>query len=163
MKKSLDKSLVFHGIGVLILLAELLIVNGFLAQLNIFTYLLVIGIIPAIVLFAGSLLHSMFTKASALFTYIAALVIALVFSGIMLIYCSATITPELIDTILNNTITSDTAQVSMTTASAGDNIQSILIFVAFSGIGAFVGNCIRNKKAAAPAKQPVDIASEYDN
>ena len=34
----------------------------------------------------------------------------------------------------------------MSTASAGDNIQSILLFVAFSGLGVFVGNRIRTSK-----------------
>ena len=78
--------------------------------------------------------------------YIVAVMLAFVFSVIMLVFCANMITTELIDIIISNSITADTTQVSMSTASAGDNIQSILLFVAFSGLGVFVGNRIRTSK-----------------
>lgn len=160
MKKIMDKGFIFLGVGLAAMLVELLILNGCLGSLNVLTYLLAIGIIPAVILCVSTLLFSANTKIPAKFTYVAALVMALVFAGIMLLYCSAVITPELVNTILTNSITSDTTQVSMTTASAGDNIQSVLIFVAFSGVGAFIGNRIRKKKTPAPVATAED---EYDS
>ena len=89
-----------------------------------------------------------------------AIVLALVFSGIMLVYCSAIVTPELMETILANSMTSENTQVSMTTATAGDNIQSVLMYTAFAGLGALVGNRIRRKKTPAPV---AESQNEYDN
>ena len=160
MKKYMDKGLIFLGAGLLAMLLELLILHQNLNQLNILTYLLAIGIIPAVILFVSVLLYSANTKAAPVLTYARAIAMALIFSVIMLVYCGNAITPELVETILANSITSDTTQVSMTEASAGDNIQSVLIFVAFSGIGAFIGNRIRKKKAPAPA---TSIEDEYDS
>lgn len=159
MKKHMDKSFLFLGAGILVLLVELLIVNGNLPQLNVLSYLLCIGIIPAVILCVSSLLYSATAKSSVTLSYALAIIMALVFSGIMLLYCSAAITPELVDTILANSVSAENTQVSMTAASAGDNIQSVLIFVAFSGAGAFIGNRIRKKRNA-----PEIIAdSEYDD
>lgn len=160
MKKFLDKSLIFLGAGVIALLVELLILNSSLQQLNVLTYLLTVGIIPAVMLFVSLLLYSITAKAPAKLTYVMAIVLALVFSGIMLAYCSAVVTPELMDTILANSITSENTQVSMTAASTGDNIQSILMYTAFAGLGALVGNRIRRKKAPTPV---VTAQDEYDN
>ena len=160
MKKFMNKSLIFLGVGVVVLLVELLILNSSLWQLNVLTYLLTVGIIPAIVLFVSLLLYGMTAKSSAKLTFVMAILLALVFSGIMLAYCSAVVTPELMDTILANSVTSENTQVSMTTATAGDNIQSILMYTAFAGLGAMVGNRIRRKKNPAPVANPRD---EYDN
>lgn len=162
MKKWLDRSVVFHGIGVLLLLIELAVVSALLTQLNVLSYLLVIGILPAAVLFVCSLLHGTFAKTAPLGTYLAAVAVALLFAVVMLLYCGATVTPELMDTILTNSITSDTTQVSMTEASAGDNIQSVLIFVAFSGLGAFIGNHIRRKRDGVQPHTTERVLNEYD-
>lgn len=160
MKKNINMGLAFPAAGVLALAVELLVVNGRLQQLNILSYLLAIGIIPALILFVSMLLHGAVGKGKPAFAYGLAIAMALVFSGVMLIYCSNAITPELVDTILANSVTSENTQVSMTEATAGDNIQSVLIFMAFAGMGAFIGNRIGRKKtpAAAPAAE-----SEYDN
>ena len=162
MKKWLDRSVWFHGVGVLLLLTELTVVSTMLTRLNVLSYLLVIGIIPAAVLFMCSLLHGACAKTAPLSTYLAAVLAALLFAGVMLLYCGSAITPELMDTILTNSITSDTAQVSMTEASAGDNIQSILIFVAFSGVGAFLGNYIRRKRGGVSSAVAGRVVAEYD-
>ena len=160
MKKKMNVGLVFPAAGVLALAAELLIVNGRLEQLNILTYLLAIGIIPAAILFVSMLLYGAVSKGKAVTAYVLAIGMALVFSGVMLLYCGSAITPELVDTILANSVTSETTQVSMTAASAGDNIQSVLIFAAFAGMGAFLGSRIGRKKVpAAPAAEQ----DEYDN
>lgn len=158
--KMKDKSLLFLGAGLCILFLELLFVGTKLNSLNVLTYLLSVGLLPAIILFASSLLYSMNATTSKKFTYIAAIALALVFSVILLVFCSNMITDEVIDTIIANSITSDTTQVSMTTASAGDNIQSILLFVAFSGLGAFIGNR-RMSKCKKDAKH--SHLDEYDN
>lgn len=163
MKKIFDKGIIFHVAGTLILAAMLLIISGLLDRLNILTYLLVIGIIPAVILFICSLLHSSTTRASGLSTYVTALVVALLFAGIMLAYCGTMFSSELVDSILANSVTSDTTQVSMSTASAGDNIQSILLFVAFSAAGAFIGNRIRRKKTAKTSAVTGKTESEYDD
>lgn len=160
MKKFMDRGLVFVGAGVLALLAELLILDRNLSQLNIFTYLLAIGILPAVILLVSMLLYSATTGASSGVTYVVAIVMALICAAAMLVYCGNAITPELVDTILANSVTSENTQVSMTTASAGDNIQSVLIFAAFSGLGAFIGNRIRRKQISAT---PASARDEYDN
>ncbi len=158
MKKFFDKSFWFLGAGVLALTVEILILNSCLEQLNVLSYLLFIGIIPAVILCVCALLYSATAKTSVKASYVAAIVMALLFAGVMLLYCSAVATPELMDTILTNSMTSENVKVSMTTASAGDNIQSVLIFVAFSGVGAFIGNRIRKKRS--PAEVLID--DEYD-
>lgn len=159
MKKNIIAGFVFPVAGLLALAAELLIVNGRLQQLNILTYLLTIGIIPAAILFVSMLLHTAPGKAKPAHAYLLAVGMALVFSAVMLVYCGNAITPELVETILANSVTSETTQVSMTAASAGDNIQSVLIFMAFAGLGAFIGNRIgRKKRPSAPAA----LQDEYD-
>lgn len=144
MKKK--KGLLYLGVGLCVLFLELFIVSTNLKALNVFTYLLSVGVLPAVILFITSLLYSLNAKTTKKIKYIVAIMIALVFSAILLVFCANMITTELIDLIISNSITSDTAQVSMSTASAGDNIQSILLFVAFSGFGAFIGNRIRTSK-----------------
>lgn len=160
MKKFFDKGMIFLGGAVVLLLAELLALHLNLQELNVLTYLLTVGLLPAVILFAGMLGYSLSTKAPAKVTYVTAIVMTLLFSGIMLLYCGSAITPELVDTIIANSITDSTTQVSMTTASAGDNIQSILIFAAFAAAGTFIGNRIRKKKT--PQSAP-SVESEYGN
>lgn len=58
-------------------------------------------------------------------------------------------------------MTSDTTQVSMNTATAGDNIQSILLYVAFSGVGCFIGTSIYKKKMNKNVSNNPNI-NEYD-
>lgn len=144
--KMKEKGLLYLGVGLCALFLELFVVSINLNALNVFTYLLSVGLLPAIILFVTSLLYSLNAKTTKKIKYIVAVMLAFVFSVIMLVFCANMITTELIDIIISNSITADTTQVSMSTASAGDNIQSILLFVAFSGLGVFVGNRIRTSK-----------------
>ena len=132
-----------------------------MTNLNVLTYLLCIGFIPAIVLFATSLIYSSFANKTKLIKYVMAIVVALVFSTILLAFCELMISEEIVDQIIKNSMTSDTTQVSMNTATAGDNIQSILLYIACSGIGCFIGTSIYKKKMSKKVSNNTNI-NEYD-
>ena len=120
-----------------------------------------IGIIPAILLLGGALLFGLKSDATKAFKYVVSLVFAVVFSVIVLGYCTLFVDEELITTIVQNTISDDSILVSVNMASAGDNIQSILLFIAFSGIGCFIGTHIHGKKNKVRHSEEGSV-SEYD-
>ncbi|MFQ7574940.1 MAG: hypothetical protein ACLRLD_05980 [Lachnospira sp.] len=161
MKKISDKNLWFIIAGLVFILLELLIVNNFLEQLNVFTYLLAVGFLPAVILFFSSFLYSCYSSVDKKIKYVLAIMLALIFSVIMLVYCGSVINSEIIDIIVKNSMTSDMVTVSMNPASAGDNIQSVLLFVAFSGVGAILGNKINRKRKKAFFE--TNISQEYDD
>lgn len=49
----------------------------------------------------------------------------------------------------------------MNTATAGDNIQSILLYVAFSGLGCYIGTLVYKKKNKSAIDEETKL-SEYD-
>lgn len=162
MKNLFDKKILIWFLGFFVLALELVFIAFNLINLNVFTYLLCIGFIPAIVLFVTSLIYSSFANKTKLTKYVMAIVVALIFSIILLTFCELLISEEIVNQIIKNSMTSDTTQVSMNTATAGDNIQSILLYIAFSGIGCFVGTLIYKKRTSKTIAQETNTATEYD-
>lgn len=146
MKNLFNKKILIWVVGLFVLALELIFVATNLTHLNVLTYLLCIGFIPAIILFVVSLIYSSFANNTKLTKYVLAIVAALVFSAVLLTFCEIMISNEVVNQIIKNSMTSDTTQVSMNTGTAGDNIQCILLYVAFSGIGCFIGTSIHKKK-----------------
>lgn len=161
MKNLFDKKILIWFLGLFVLVFELIFIAFNLTNLNVLTYLLCIGFVPAIILFATSLIYSSFTNKTKLIKYVLAIVNALFFSAILLTFCELLISEEIIDQIIKNSMTSDTTQVSMNKATAGDNIQSILLYIAFSGIGCFIGTSINKKKTNKNVSNNANI-NEYD-
>ncbi|NLE24262.1 MAG: hypothetical protein GX625_02805 [Clostridiaceae bacterium] len=161
MKKLFDKKILVWFLGLFVLALELVFITFNLTNLNVLTYLLCIGFIPAIILFVTSLIYSSFANKTKLTKYVLAIVAALVFSAILLTFCELMISTETVNQIIENSMTSDTTQVSMNTATAGDNIQSILLYVAFSGVGCFIGTSIYKKKMNKNVSNNPNI-NEYD-
>ncbi len=161
MKEAFNKNSLIWVVGVAALAIELIIANIHLSELTVFTYLLVIGIIPAILLLGGALLFGLKSDATKAFKYVVSLALAVVFSVIVLGYCTLFVDEELITTIVQNTVSDDGILVSVNMASAGDNIQSILLYIAFSGIGCFIGTHMHKKKNKARTIEESN-ANEYD-
>lgn len=161
MKKKFDRKILCWILGFISLAIELIVVRLNLTSLNVLTYLSAIGFFPAIILFVTSLIYSSQSRASKLGKYIASIVCAIVFSVVLLVYCDVFISKEIVDQIIQNSISSDTTQVSMNTATAGDNIQSILLYVAFSGLGCYIGTLVYKKKNKSVVDEETKL-SEYD-
>lgn len=162
MKKLDWKKMSIWFAALLILAADLIAVSLNLHNLNILIYLLAIGFGPAVVLFIASLLYASGADTADLPKYIVAVSAALLFAVIMMIYSKAAISEEIVREIIQHSTTSDTTQVSMKAAGAGDNIQSILLFVACSGIGCFIGSKIKPKKPQQASSDVSGSAAEYD-
>ena len=162
MKKLFDKKILIWLLGFVVLVLELVFIALNLNNLNVLTYLLCIGFIPAIILFVTSLTYSSFANKTKLTKYVMAIIVALVFSTILLTFCDLLISEEIVDQIIKNSMTSDTTQVSMNTATAGDNVQSILLYIAFSGIGCFIGTSIYKKRMLKNTAQETNTSNEYD-
>lgn len=164
MKKMINKNLFILVGGLFVLLLELIVVYTKLTSLNVLTYIFSVGLFPALILFIIFFVYSYKANVDKKESYILAITFAIIFAIIMLGFCGAVITPELVDKIVANSITSNTTQASMTTASTGDNVQSVLIFIASSGLGALLGNKLKLKKITTDKHvNTISIKDEYDD
>lgn len=162
MKKIIEGKMMVWLAGLIVLAIELVVVTINITSLNVLTYLLCIGFLPAIILFTSSLVYSSKANTSKLCKYVLSIIIAVIFSAILLVYCKMNINEGIVEQIIRNSVTSDTTQVSMNKATAGDNIQSILLYIAFSGIGCFIGTSVYKKKAKSILTRNKNNMSEYD-
>lgn len=162
MKKIIDKKMLVWLAGLIVLAIELVVVTINITSLNVLTYLLYIGFLPAIILFASSIVYSSKANTSKIWKYVLSIIIAIIFSAILIAYCKMNINEGIVEQIIRNSVTSDTKQVSMNTATVADNIQSILLYIAFSGIGCFIGTSVYKKKGKSILTRNKNNISEYD-
>lgn len=146
MKNVFDKRMLIWFFGLIGLALELVLVAINLDSLNVITFMLGIGLIPAIILFVASLIFGSFSDRTKLTKYVMSIMVALVFSAILITFCQIMLRPEIVERIIENSVSTGTTQVSMSTATAGDNIQSVLLYIAFSGLGCFIGTSIYKKR-----------------
>ena len=161
--KIFDKKMIIWLVGLITLVFEFVIVTINLTRLNILTYLLYIGFFPAFILFVTSLVYSFQANTSKLSKYILSVIVAVIFSAILLVYFGVYINEEIVERIIQNSMTFDTMQVSINTATVGDNIQMFLLYIAFSGIGCFIGNLVYKKRRKSINSHNNNDTSEYDS
>lgn len=163
-EKFIEKAMLVWIIGFIALAADLAYMSVNLTKLNIVVYLLCIGVIPVLILFAVSFIYACISVNSKRTRYIIAVAAAIVFALIALLVCNSFISQEVIDQLINNSKVSGNMEVSVRMGNSGDTIQSFLVFIAFSGIGCFLGNTVRTKMLSKPGSgaNEVKTESEYD-
>lgn len=158
MHKNFDSKLLFLLAAIAVIAIEITIVSIIVNSLNVLAYLFAVEIFPALALFFFSLLYGLFTASKRSFMFAAVFICAITSSIIMFLFCGAVITPEVVERMIANSETNG-AIVSINTASTGDNIQSVLLFVAFAGLGVLIGDRIKSKRKKVSTTL---IDEEYD-
>lgn len=152
-------------IGMMVLAADLFYVFVHLSKLNVISYLLSIGIFPAVVLLATSFLFSIFSAKTKKNKYFFAVAVAFVFAVLTLIFCSLVLNDAVIAQMISNSMFSEDVEVSVRLGNTGDTVQSFLLYIAFAGIGCFFGNVLRTKhnhKTGIASAEAIQLENEYD-
>lgn len=140
------KKAIIYLIGIIVELIWLAYVKINLDAMNIIQYMIYSIVIPALIVAVTSFIYALRSQDSARKNYAYSVVNSIIMATILIVFCLLFINEDVINLIMNNTVTSDHIQVSISQAKAGDNIQSYLIFIAIGGLGTLLGNRIGKKK-----------------
>ncbi len=147
--------IIIYLIGIVVEIIWLVYVKFSLNTIDILQYMLYSIGIPAVIVALTSFLYSLKSQNSTRKKYICSVINSVIMASVLMIFCMIFIDSDVMNTIMNNTITSENVQVSISFAKAGDNVQSYLIFIAIGGLGTLLGNKFGKKK--------VIVQDEYDD
>ncbi|MBO6154650.1 MAG: hypothetical protein J6O60_04390 [Lachnospiraceae bacterium] len=147
--------IIIYLIGIVVEIIWLVYVKFSLNTIDILQYMLYSIGIPVVIVALTSFLYSLKSHNSTRKKYICSVINSVIMASVLTIFCMLFINSDVINTIMNNTITSENVQVSISLAKAGDNVQSYLIFIAIGGLGTLLGNKFGKKK--------VIVQDEYDD
>lgn len=140
------KKTIIYLIGIIVELIWLVYVKINLDTMNIIQYMIYSIVVPALIVAATSFIYALKSQESARKNYVYSVANSIIMATILTVFCLLFINEDAITVIMDNTVTSDNVQVSISQAKAGDNIQSYLIFIAIGGLGTLLGNKIGKKK-----------------
>lgn len=147
--------IIIYLIGIVVEIIWLTYVKFSLNTIDILQYMLYSIGIPVVIVALTSFLYSLKSQNGTRKKYICSVINSVIMASVLTIFCTIFIDSDVINTIMNNTITSENVQVSISQAKAGDNVQSYLIFIAIGGLGTLLGNKFGKKK--------VIVQNEYDD
>ncbi len=155
----MKKNIVILIIGIALQTLLMIYLSSILNSLTIITFMLFTILLPNIIIAISSLLFAIFTKVKRKVILSINVCYACISATISLIFCSIFVDNDLMNILIENTVVSDNMQVSITLATAGDNIQSYIIAVALAGISTLIADKIKNRYSGK--KMPV--TDLYDN
>ncbi|MGI5889004.1 MAG: hypothetical protein ACOX6J_06500 [Oscillospiraceae bacterium] len=162
MKKVVDRKIIIWLAAFGVLAVDLITAGVCLERLNVLTYMLAIGLLPLLTLFICGILYGRSSDASKSGKYFVSVFAAVLFSIVLMIFCSNLITEDVIAKIIENSMTSQTMQVSMTEGTVLDNVISFIMLIASSVIGCLIGCSIRKRKEKKTKAATGDGMKEYD-
>lgn len=130
---------------IIIIIAYMLFAITQLNKLTVLSFMVVIIIIPLLLLMAGNIVTTIFSKTNFRITVLINIVGALISVMSVFIISHYLIDTSIIDTIINNTSVGENVSVSMSEATAGDNITSVLLYVATAYIASLITYKIKRK------------------
>jgi len=159
MNKKLKGILVIVA-GFLATLANYAVAVSSLGTMTIASFLVYTILIPGCLALIASFAFALVTKESLKGCAIAALANAVIETAASFVFGVAALTPEVIQRIVSNTTVSASTSLSVQTGSNGDILQTALIFLALSGVGAFFGAKISSSGKSKKDKTPLE--ESYD-
>lgn len=132
--------IIIYLFGIIVEIIWLVYVKFNLNTIDILQYMLYSIVIPALIVALTSFVYSLKSRNSTKKKYIYSVINSTIMATILTVFCLVFIDIDVLNTIMNNTATSENVQVSISQAKAGDNVQSYLIFIAIGGIGTLLGN-----------------------
>ena len=139
----MKKLLSISAISIIFTIITLVISSPKLEEMSIFNYLFSVVVLPIIYILVFSIISTVVANIEFKSSLLGNAVISFINALIITVTSVILVTEEVINKIISNTSVGEGVEMSIGAGSAGDNLQSFILFIAVAGISTFIGSKLR--------------------